>query len=95
MMTIQPLFPLTWPSMRKLFSSLILDLILQALFVPRMGELHVVMASLRALDTSVENSGIDDAWIEADVYDSATTESAMQTLQALSPCPHIYICSTL
>ena len=26
----------------------------QALFVPRMGELHVVMASLRALGTSIE-----------------------------------------
>ena len=35
--------------------------------VPRLGELHTVMAALRALGTSIENSGIDDAWIEADV----------------------------
>ena len=41
--------------------------------VPRLGELHVVMAALRALGTSMENSGIDDAWIEADDYGSATT----------------------
>lgn len=35
--------------------------------VPRLGELHVVMATLRALGTSIENSGIDDVWIEADI----------------------------
>ncbi len=51
---------------------------LQVQFVPRMGELHVVMASLRALGTSIENSGIDDAWIEADVYGSATTRQILQ-----------------
>ena len=42
--------------------------------VPRLGELHVVMAALRALGTSMENSGIDDAWIEADVYGSPTRQ---------------------
>ena len=31
--------------------------------VPRLGELHTVMAALRALATSIETSGIDDAWI--------------------------------
>ncbi|KAH3861016.1 hypothetical protein DPMN_023942 [Dreissena polymorpha] len=41
--------------------------------VPRLGELHTVMAALTALGTSIENSGIDDAWIEANVYGSATT----------------------
>ena len=40
--------------------------------LPRLGELHTAMAALRALGTSIENSGIDDAWIEADVYGSAT-----------------------
>ncbi len=51
---------------------------LQVQFVPRMGELHIVMASLRALGNSIENSGIDDAWIEADVYGSATTRQILQ-----------------
>jgi hypothetical protein len=46
--------------------------------VPRLGELHVVMAALRALGTSMENSGIDDAWIEADVYGSATTRQILK-----------------
>ncbi len=61
---------------------------LQVQFVPRIGELHVVMASLRALGTSIENSGIDDAWIEPDVYGSATTRQILQ-------CKHYikcYIC---
>ena len=34
--------------------------------VPRLGELHVAMAALRALGASTEYSGIDDAWIEVD-----------------------------
>lgn len=29
--------------------------------LPRLGELHVVMAALRALGSSIEHSGIDDA----------------------------------
>jgi len=51
---------------------------LQVLFVPRMGKMHVVMGSLRALGTSIENSSIDDAWMEADVYGSATTTQILQ-----------------
>ena len=46
--------------------------------VPRLGELHVVMAALRALGTSIENSGIDDAWVEADVYGPATTRQILK-----------------
>jgi len=46
--------------------------------LPRLGELHTVMAALRALGTSIENSGIDDAWIEADGYDSATTRQILK-----------------
>ena len=41
--------------------------------VPRLGELHVTMAALRALGASMKNSDIGDAWIEADVFGSATT----------------------
>ena len=46
--------------------------------MPRLGELHVVMCALRALGSSVENSGIDDAWIESDVYGSATTRQILK-----------------
>lgn len=46
--------------------------------VPRLGELHVVMAALRALGSSIENSGIDDAWIEGDVYGSATVRQILK-----------------
>ena len=46
--------------------------------VPRLGELHAVMAALRALRTSIENSGIDDAWIEADLYGTATTRQILK-----------------
>ena len=30
--------------------------------IPRLGELHVAMAALRAICVSMEKSGIDDAW---------------------------------
>ena len=46
---------------------------LKGTVLSRLDELHAVMAALRALGKSLENSGIDDAWIEADVCGSATT----------------------
>ena len=59
--------------------------------VPRLGELHGVMAALRALGASMENSGIDDAWIEADVYGTATTRQILKcTHYKRSLCAHIY-----
>ena len=63
----------------------------------RLGELHVVMAALKALGASIENSGIDDTWIEADVYGSATTRQILKciTLQALTDSSHIFVCSTV
>jgi hypothetical protein len=36
--------------------------------VLRPGELHVLMAQLRALGSFVDNSGIDLCWIESDLY---------------------------
>ena len=36
---------------------------LKSKVVPRLGELHVVMAALRAICVSMENAGIDDAWM--------------------------------
>ena len=59
--------------------------------MPRLGELHVVMCALRALGSSIENSGIDDAWIEADVYGSATTRQILKcTHYKRSLRAHIY-----
>ena len=59
--------------------------------MPRLGELHVVMCALRALGSSVENSGIDDAWIESDVYGSATTRQILKcTHYKRSLCAHMY-----
>ena len=36
---------------------------LKRTIVPRLGELHVIMAALRALGASIENSGIDDFFL--------------------------------
>ena len=33
----------------------------------RIGEMHTVMAALCALGDSIEDSGIDKAWLEADI----------------------------
>lgn len=64
---------------------------LKGIIVPRLGELHVVMAALRGLGASIENSGIDDAWTEADVYGSATTRQILKcTHYKRSLQAHIY-----
>ena len=54
--------------------------------LPKLGELHVVMCALRALGSSIENSGIDDAWMEADVYGSATTRQIIKCTTTSAPC---------
>ena len=50
---------------------------LKSTVVPRLGELHTTMAALRALGTS----GIDDAWIEGDVFVPATTIQILKYTQ--------------
>ena len=45
---------------------------------PRLGRLHVKITALRALGASMENSGTDDAWMEVDVHDSATTKQILK-----------------
>jgi len=40
----------------------------------RLGEMHTVMAALRALGSSIEDSGFDDAWVEAGIYGSTTKQ---------------------
>ncbi|MES9879620.1 MAG: hypothetical protein ABW185_01920, partial [Sedimenticola sp.] len=44
----------------------------------RIGEMHTVLASLRAVGSFIEESGIDDAWMEADLYGSATTHQILE-----------------
>ena len=51
---------------------------LKRTFLPRLDEVHTVMAALRALFTSIDNSRIDDAWIELDVYGFATTQQILK-----------------
>jgi len=59
--------------------------------LPRLGELHFVMCALRALGSSIENSGIDDAWMEADAYVSAATRQIIKcTHYKRSLRAHIY-----
>ena len=38
----------------------------------RPGELHIIMAQLKTIGAYIENSGIDMAWIEADLYGPST-----------------------
>ena len=59
--------------------------------LPRLGELHAVMAALRVLGTFVEHSGIDDAWIGANAYGSASTRQILKcTHYKRSLRSHIY-----
>ncbi len=51
---------------------------LKSSVLPRLEELHTTTAALGSLCTYIENSGIDDAWIEADVYASATTRHILK-----------------
>ena len=43
-------------------------------FLFRLGELHVVFSMLEALEKYINNSGLDQAFAEAAIYGSATTE---------------------
>ena len=54
---------------------------LKRTIVPRLGKPHVSMAALRALCDTIENSGSDNAWMEADVYGSFTTSQIVKCTQ--------------
>lgn len=47
-------------------------------WVLRLGEMHTVMAALRAAGNIIEDSGFDDAWIEADIYGPTTTRQILE-----------------
>ena len=44
----------------------------------RIGEMHTIMASLRALGASIDGSGFDEGWIEAGLYGSTTTRQILK-----------------
>ena len=44
----------------------------------RIGEMHTIMASLRALGASIDGSGFDEGWIEAGLYGSTTTRQILE-----------------
>ena len=44
----------------------------------RLGELHTVMAALRAIGSSIEDSGFDEAWVEAGIYRSTTKHQILE-----------------
>lgn len=44
----------------------------------RPGELHMVMALLRAIGSFVEGSGIDQVWIEAGIYGAVTVKQILE-----------------
>jgi len=69
---------------------------LKKIIVPRLGELHAIMAAMRGLGSSIENSGIDDAWIEADVFGASTTRQILKvTHYKRALLAHIYTSTAL
>ena len=47
-------------------------------YIFRVGEFRTVLCTLRAIGSMVENSGIDDAWIAADIYGPTTTRQILE-----------------
>ena len=62
----------------------------------RPGELHIQMADLKTIGSYIEGSGIDQAWIEADLYSPTTVKqrvimckgSRQRTLLRCRPFSH-------
>ena len=44
----------------------------------RPGELHILMAQMRTIGAFIENSGIDMAWIESDLYGPNTVKQILE-----------------
>jgi len=47
-------------------------------YILRVGEFHTVLYALCAIGSSIEGSGIDDGWIEADIFDPSTTRQILE-----------------
>lgn len=62
----------------KVLQILDVDVVLKNQIIPRIGGLHAAMAVLRGIGASIQNSGIDDIWQEADVYGPETTRQILK-----------------
>lgn len=47
-------------------------------WILRIGELHTVLCTLRAIGATVEGSGIDDAWISSDMFGPLTVRQILE-----------------
>ncbi|KAL5007722.1 hypothetical protein ScPMuIL_016528 [Solemya velum] len=47
-------------------------------WVLRLGEMHTVVAALRAVCNAIEDSGLEEAWFEADIYGPTTTRQILE-----------------
>ena len=66
------------------------------MIVPRLSELHAIMAVMHGLGSSIEKSGVDDAWIETDVFGASTTQQILKvTHYKRALLAHIYTSTTL
>ena len=66
-----------------------LDLQFKANIIPSPGPFHIVLYALRCLGATLENSSIDEAWSEADLYSSFTVEQILNgkhNNRALNTC---------
>ena len=51
---------------------------LYANFIFHVGEFHTVLCALHALGSYIENCGIDDPWVQCDLYATATTRQILE-----------------
>lgn len=63
--------------------------------MPRLFKLHAAMCAFCTLGTSIENSEIDDAWVEADVFSSATTRHILQCIYKYKRFLRVHILSSM
>ena len=75
---------------RKTVITLDMDLYMRAIKIPslhpeyggkwilRIGEFHTVLCVLRTIGLAIENSGLDDTWVEAGLYSPATTRQILE-----------------
>ena len=47
------------------------------------GQFHTVLCALRCLGQTVESSGLDQAWVQADIYSNVTVAQIINQWQAL------------
>ena len=47
---------------------------IQSQFVFRLGEIHILFATLKIIGKNINFSGVDEAFIEADIYGSTTLQ---------------------